>query len=61
MDRHAVDYSRTPAEDFATGMVTYKNPDTHQIVKSQFTVSWMYDKQGLRLCSTASGPAMPSR
>ncbi|MFT5301148.1 MAG: putative dehydrogenase [Mariniblastus sp.] len=53
LDQFGVDYSKTPAEDFATGIVTYKNPETNQISKSQFTVSWMYDKQGLRLlCDT---------
>ncbi len=56
LDRHGVDYSRTPAEDFATGMVTYKNPESGQRVKSQFTVSWMYDKQGLRLALDGIGP-----
>ncbi|MBI3836641.1 MAG: Gfo/Idh/MocA family oxidoreductase [Planctomycetia bacterium] len=55
-DKHGVDYARTPAEDFATGMVTYKNPETGQRVKSQFTVSWMYDKQGLRLALDGIGP-----
>lgn len=53
MEQFGVDYSKTPAEDFATGIVTYRNPDTDQLSKSQFTVSWMYDKQGLRLlCDT---------
>src|SRR5262245_54465012 len=47
--KHGVDYAKTPAEDFATGIATYKNPETGQIVKSQFTSSWMYEKQGLRL------------
>ena len=56
LDRHGVDYAKIPAEDFATGMVTYKNPDTGQIVKGQFTVSWMYDKQGLRLSLDGIGP-----
>jgi predicted dehydrogenase len=56
LDAHGVDYARTPAEDFATGMVTYKNPRTQQLVKSQFTVSWMYDKQGLRLAIDGIGP-----
>jgi len=51
-----VDYSRTPAEDFATGMVTYRNPETGQIVKSQFTDSWMFEKQGLRLFMDGMGP-----
>jgi predicted dehydrogenase len=51
-----VDYSRTPAEDFCTGMVTYRNPDTGQIVKAQFTNSWMFEKQGLRLFMDGMGP-----
>jgi predicted dehydrogenase len=55
-DRHGVDYSATPAEDFATGIVTYRNPDTGQRSKAQFTVSWMYDKQGLRLLVDGLGP-----
>ena len=56
LETHGVDYARTPAEDFATGMVTYKNPQTGQRVKGQFTVSWMYDKQGLRLALDGIGP-----
>jgi predicted dehydrogenase len=51
-----VDYARTPAEDFATGMVTYRNPETGQRVKSQFTNSWMFEKQGLRLLMDGMGP-----
>lgn len=56
LDRHGVDYSRTPAEDFATGIVTYLDPATGQRSKAQFTVSWMYDKQGLRLLIDGIGP-----
>ena len=56
VDRFGVDYAKTPAEDFATGMVTYRNPDSGQTVKSQFTVSWMFDKQGLRLLLDGMGP-----
>ena len=56
LDRHGVDYGRTPAEDFATGMVTYRNPDSGRTAKAQFTVSWMYDKQGLRLMMDGIGP-----
>ena len=56
LQQHGVDYTRTPAEDFATGIVTYRNPETDQRVKSQFTVSWMYDKQGLRLLLDGLGP-----
>ncbi len=51
-----VDYAKTPAEDFATGMITYKNPETGQKVKSQFTNSWMFEKQGLRLFMDGMGP-----
>jgi predicted dehydrogenase len=55
-DRYGVDYGETPAEDFCTGIVTFQNPETDQIVKAQFTDSWMYDKQGLRLTMDALGP-----
>jgi predicted dehydrogenase len=51
-----VDYAVTPAEDFATGMITYKNPQTGQRVKAQFTNSWMFEKQGLRLFMDGMGP-----
>ena len=51
-----VDYSKTPAEDFATGMVTFRNPETGQLVKAQFTDSWMFEKQGLRLFMDGMGP-----
>jgi predicted dehydrogenase len=56
LERFGVDYARTPAEDFASGIVTYRNPETEQRVKAQFTVSWMYDKQGLRLLLDGLGP-----
>jgi predicted dehydrogenase len=56
LDTHGVDYAKTPAEDFATGMVTYRNPETGQIVKAQFTDSWMFEKQGLRLFMDGMGP-----
>ncbi len=55
-DQHGVDYTKTPAEDFATGIVTFRNPESKQISKAQFTVSWMYDKQGLRLALDGIGP-----
>ena len=54
--RFGVDYAAHPAEDFATGIVTFAHPDTGQRVKGQFTVSWMYDKQGLRLLLDGIGP-----
>jgi len=56
LQKMGVDYGKTPAEDFATGMVTYKNPETGQLVKAQFTVSWMFEKQGLRLFIDGMGP-----
>lgn len=55
-EKFGVDYTKTPAEDFATGIITFKNPETDQLVKGQFTNSWMYDKQGLRLWMDAIGP-----
>ena len=51
-----VDYAKVPAEDFATGIVTFRNPDTGQYVKAQFNNSWMYDKQGLRLLMEGLAP-----
>lgn len=51
-----VDYAKTPAEDFATGMITYRNPETGQLSKAQFTNSWMFEKQGLRLLMDGMGP-----
>src|SRR5205807_5406186 len=56
VDRYGVDYAKTPAEDFATGIITYRDPDTNATSKAQFTVSWMYDKQGLRLLVDGLGP-----
>ncbi len=56
LERHGVDYAATPAEDFATGIVTYRDPDTGHRSLAQFTVSWMYDKQGLRLLVDGIGP-----
>jgi len=51
-----VDYTKTPAEDFTTGVVTFRNPESGQIVKAQFTDSWMFEKQGLRLFMDGTGP-----
>jgi len=56
LKKHGVDYAKTPAEDFATGIITFKNPETGQLVKSQFTDSWMFEKQGLRLFMDGMGP-----
>ncbi len=56
LNERGVDYSKVPAEDFATGMVTFRNPETGQLVKAQFTDSWMFEKQGLRLFMDGMGP-----
>jgi predicted dehydrogenase len=56
LKERGVDYAKTPAEDFATGMITYQNPETGQTVKAQFTNSWMFEKQGLRLLMDGMGP-----
>jgi len=56
LDKHGVDYTKTPAEDFTTGIVTFQNPETGQKVKAQFTDSWMFEKQGLRLFMDGMGP-----
>ncbi len=56
LERFGVDYRKTPAEDFTTGMITYRNPETGQLVKAQFTNSWMFEKQGLRLFMDGMGP-----
>ena len=51
-----ITFDKKPAEDFATGMVTFENPETGQISKAQFTNSWMFEKQGLRLFMDGMGP-----
>ena len=56
LDQYGVDYARTPADDFATGTVTFRNPENGHLTKSQFTVSWMFDKQGLRMLLDGIGP-----
>ena len=56
LETMGVDYGETPAEDYASGVVTFKNPETGQVVKSQFSNSWMYDKQGMRLAMDGLGP-----
>ena len=51
-----VDFEKTPSEDFATGMVVFENPETKERSIAQFTDSWMYEKQGLRLLMDGTGP-----
>jgi predicted dehydrogenase len=56
LDTMGVDYSKKPAEDFCTGVIKFENPETGQLVTAQFSNSWMYDKQGLRLVMEGLGP-----
>jgi predicted dehydrogenase len=56
LNERGIDYSKTPAEDFATGMFTFRNPETGQKVKAQFTNSWIFEKQGLRVFIDGTGP-----
>jgi hypothetical protein len=37
-------------------MITYRNPETGQKSKAQFTNSWMFEKQGLRISMDGMGP-----
>ncbi|UCF99294.1 MAG: Gfo/Idh/MocA family oxidoreductase [Spirochaetaceae bacterium] len=55
-DRFGLDYKKTPAEDFATGSIRYRNPQTGQETIAQFTNSWMFDMVGLRLLMEGLGP-----
>jgi len=48
-EKYGVDFAEKPAEDFATGIVTYKNLESGKLAKAQFTSSWMYDKQAMRM------------
>lgn len=56
LETYGADYAKTPAEDFATGMITYRNPETNQLSMAQFTNSWMFEKQGLRILMDGTGP-----
>src|SRR5699024_8325259 len=56
LEQYGVDYGETPAEDFCTGIVTFRNPETDPLVKAQFTASWLYAKQAMRLLMAALGP-----
>ncbi len=51
-----VDYSKTPAEDYATATISFKDPTTGVHSIAQATDSWMYDAPGLRLLMEAFGP-----
>ena len=56
LESKGVDYSKTPAEDYCSGVITFCDPETGQLSKCQFANSWMYDKQGLRILLEGLGP-----
>jgi predicted dehydrogenase len=51
-----VDYSATPAEDYANVSITFKDPETGLPAVAQAVNSWMYDAPGLRILTEAFGP-----
>lgn len=51
-----INYQDCPAEDFATGIITYRDPESKVQSKAQFTNSWMFEKQGLRILVDGMGP-----
>jgi predicted dehydrogenase len=51
----AVDYRRTPAEDYARAQITYKTADGRQVV-AEATTSWSYVGPGLRISCQLLGP-----
>ena len=50
-----VDYARRPAEDFARGLVTLRDPDGNQVA-IEATTSWAYVGAGLRITLELLGP-----
>lgn len=56
LQQRGINYDETPAEDYVTAVITFRNPETGQMVIAQATDSWMYDAPGLRLQMEAIGP-----
>jgi predicted dehydrogenase len=56
LKERGVDYSTTPAEDYSSVTIEFKDPETGVCSISQATNSWMYDAPGLRLLMEAFGP-----
>jgi predicted dehydrogenase len=50
-----IDYSRRPAEDFARGLLTLRDPDGNEAV-IEATTSWAYVGAGLRITLELLGP-----
>jgi predicted dehydrogenase len=51
----AVDYAKTPAEDFASVMIEFETEDGHTVL-GEATTSWSYVGAGLRLSAELLGP-----
>jgi predicted dehydrogenase len=56
LKERGVDYSATPAEDYASVTLEFEDPETLQRSIVQATNSWMYDAPGLRLLMETFGP-----
>jgi predicted dehydrogenase len=56
----AVDYSKTPAEDFASVMVEFESEDGLRVL-GEATTSWSYVGAGLRLSAELLGPEYSMR
>jgi len=56
LKKRGVDYSKTPAEDYSTVTIEFKDPQTGLRSIAQATNSWMYDAPGLRILMEAFGP-----
>jgi predicted dehydrogenase len=51
----AVDYTKAPAEDFARGLLTLRDPEGQEVV-IEATTSWAYVGPGLRITLELLGP-----
>ncbi|MBK9385920.1 MAG: Gfo/Idh/MocA family oxidoreductase [Planctomycetes bacterium] len=54
-ERFGIDYAQTPAEDYASGTIRFRDPRSKALSLGQFSTSWMNDKQGLKLEFEALG------
>ena len=62
LERHGVDYGRDAGRGLRDRHRHVPQPrDRTSASKAQFTVSWMYDKQGLRLLVDGLGPGLRAR
>ena len=50
-----IDYTRRPAEDFARGALTFRDPEGHEVLV-EATNSWAYVGPGLRILIELLGP-----